>query len=36
MFNYKTYHLGMFDTVEAAKAAYDEQAALFFGEFARS
>lgn len=36
MFNYKTYHLGMFDTIEKAKAAYDEQAALFFGEFARS
>ncbi len=32
----KNHYLGVFDTIEEAKAAYDEAALIHFGEFARS
>lgn len=34
--DYKVRFIGRFDTIEAAKAAYDKKAAELFGEFARS
>jgi HNH endonuclease len=34
--NYQTHYLGLFDTPEAAQAAYAAKAREFFGEFARS
>ena len=36
MVNRKSIHLGTFDTVEEASAAYETAATKYFGEFARS
>lgn len=35
-YNYKTYNLGRYDSIEEAKTAYDQKAQELFGEFARS